>query len=571
MMDDDKTFRDPFTPAFADVYIEDGTAGAGDPVKEEIIPYRPADPIQERFAQMRQLAREVAAGGLSNERYRERVFYKQALYMAGFEDDYPKKASFNMYFPYYQLMNYEQLRTYFTWRSRVRAGKYAPIDLSYIFLYIYELINNIGVSSGEDGLGKLLFLWEACRSRDILYEKVEKYLAAWIRDYYILNPCPLTFGELLERAPGLQKYYPLNAKHHTLEFYSDLSVYKIKQSKFFTAENEKMMTACFDIVLSRLNTLMGKAGVKFNDLIYDKGVEYRWYPFFNAIFYMKPEYWPRGPKTVKITDEYEYRYRNGRWTHTCPGLYSASGRQVTGYILKRMEQLLRRAAKYKFKLTADDKQIDKRLLDKLLPGIGSKGFLAEVDLAVKEYVINSRKTIVRVDESNLIKIRKNALITQEKLIVSEDDGAASPDVITPDAQLLYYAVEAVNEQTTINVSGTAPGPPAASETALLPQNTPLQEMATLSQTTVRPTDIWEAFAASLTPVETAALKKMLAGITVKDMAEFARDSGVMPEVLLDGINQKALDLTGDTILELADDMVVFDDYKEHLGKAVNRE
>jgi hypothetical protein len=49
--------------------------------------------------------------------------------------------------------------------------------------------------------------------------------------------------------------------------------------------------------------------------------------------------------------------------------------------------------------------------------------LAEIDAAVKEYYIDSRKTVVRVDESNLEKIRQNARITQEKLTVAEDGGA----------------------------------------------------------------------------------------------------------------------------------------------------
>ena len=80
------------------------------------------------------------------------VFCKQAEFMAKFEDDYPEYAEFSMYFPDYQRMGYRQLRTYFTWRSKVRQGQVMRTSFSYVFLYLYELINNIGVESGEDGL-----------------------------------------------------------------------------------------------------------------------------------------------------------------------------------------------------------------------------------------------------------------------------------------------------------------------------------------------------------------------------------------------------------------------------------
>lgn len=42
--------------------------------------------------------------------------------MEDFEDDYDGDAPFSMYYPCYQMMGYEQLRTYFSWRSKVRKG-----------------------------------------------------------------------------------------------------------------------------------------------------------------------------------------------------------------------------------------------------------------------------------------------------------------------------------------------------------------------------------------------------------------------------------------------------------------
>ena len=55
-----------------------------------------------------------------------------------------------MYFPDYQSMGYEQLRTY-TWRTNVRKGVIRKTSFSYVFVYLYELLNNVGVADCRDG------------------------------------------------------------------------------------------------------------------------------------------------------------------------------------------------------------------------------------------------------------------------------------------------------------------------------------------------------------------------------------------------------------------------------------
>ena len=182
-----------------------------------------------------------------------------------------------------------------------------------------------------------------------------------------------------------------------------------------------------------------------------------------------------------------------------------------------MEQLLRRVTKFRYKLSADDRYIDKRLLDKLLPGTGSKGFLSEIDLAVKEFYINSKKTVVTVNQVNLEKIRENALITQEKLIVIADGGIDDDvsDAQPAQAERLHLppaVAEAINE--------SRPDIKQERSFVLNPGGT----------------SVWDMFASSLLPDELAALTDILKGASVKSMHDFARNSGYMLEVLLDKIN-----------------------------------
>lgn len=557
---------------FADVFIEGFSGGKRDERKserikpaEKIRPVRPNDPVPNKFAQMRRLSKTFHHKVIYADAYREQLFYKQAVFMADFEDDYPGFAPFQMYYPNYQMMNDEQLRTYFTWRSKVRMGNTDKTDLSYVFLYIYELINNIGVSDGNDGIIRLLSLWKAYRQYT---PKLDKYMAAWIRDYFVLNNCGFSFQELLCKEPLLMKYYTPDTDKYTLDYYNRISFYKIKDSIFFTPENEKMLSDCFGYIVDRLNTLLGGANInrKFNDLIMDRGIESIWFPFSKAIFCMRPGYYPKGPVVIELSDEMIYRYRNGRWTYIRGGLYTENGKQIVSYIFRRMEQLLRRAKKFKYRLSADDKHIDKHQLDRLLPGIGSKGFLSEIDLAIKEYYINSKRTVVKVDLKNLEIIRENALITQEKLIVSEDSGPGADfdDGYTGSGTGVYMPRETQTEYSSV---------PAADENeeSVHDKQAEFELEHSCALGPGEETDAWAAFIVSLEPVELTALIKILEGAPVKSMHEYARDSGLMLEVLLDSINQKALDFAGDTILELTDEVTIFDDYMEDLRKAVKCE
>jgi hypothetical protein len=117
----------------------------------------------------------------------------------------------------------------------------------------------------------------------------------------------------------------------------------------------------------------------------------------------------KSEKVIRLKSGYEYRFKNGRWTSKRLGGISGDGKQLLSYIFKRMEQLLRKAAKFKYKLNADDRYINKDALDKLLPGIGSAGLLREIDAAVKEFYINSKKTVITVDEDRLNRIGRMRL------------------------------------------------------------------------------------------------------------------------------------------------------------------
>ena len=187
--------------------------GAGKFVlKPQKVELREKDPVREKFDKMRDIARSYRMSVYGSNRFYDarirwemaRVFYKQGIFMQDFTDCFEEAEDFSSYFPNYQMMNYRQLRTYFTWRTRVRQGMVEKTSLSYVYLYLYELITNIGVESPLEGLEQLMWFWQEYRELDAA---IDHHVPSWIKDYHIYYDLPHTFAEFVEGV-GMQSFYP---------------------------------------------------------------------------------------------------------------------------------------------------------------------------------------------------------------------------------------------------------------------------------------------------------------------------------------------------------------------------
>lgn len=74
-----------------------------------------------------------------------------------------------------------QLKFYFKWRTRIRAGDQIQTDLSYIFVHIYELLHLIGAKNVSDAGEQLEALWIGYRAT---FPKLDTYCGRWLVDLY---------------------------------------------------------------------------------------------------------------------------------------------------------------------------------------------------------------------------------------------------------------------------------------------------------------------------------------------------------------------------------------------------
>ena len=134
--------------------------------------------VPDEIRQMRKLAESFSFYRQSA----EKRFYDQAVMMAAYEDDFAYTGQFVRYFPTYETMDTRQLRGYFTWRTNVRRGDVQPCPLSFVYVYVYELLNRVCGESPEEGYEKLRAFWQTYR---VFEPGLDRYLRVWLRDYVV--------------------------------------------------------------------------------------------------------------------------------------------------------------------------------------------------------------------------------------------------------------------------------------------------------------------------------------------------------------------------------------------------
>ena len=567
------------------------------PLKETLIPGRRAqlenDPIRERFYRMRDLTASAPYAGNS-----ARLFYQQAVFMADFVDDYWDYAGFDMYYPCYQRMSYEQLRTYFTWRTDVRSGRIRTAPVSYIFLYIYELLHGVGIDSPRDGMDKMLKVWEALSGH---YPLMDDYLPQWIKDYHIYYRLEAGFPGFVFKH-DLSCFYPESflfdpMEPKRLEIWNSLSNYDITKSRFYQAGYQEQLADCLESVREGIERLFESHGQSATELLVPFGVQATsaWSPFRHALFF---DWLSQAERSIEMPGGEVYQKHGRHWTaHTI--VPSKELKELVGYLLKKTEACLRQAVDYRFKISASLGLWARRFE-------GAKVSLTELDRAIEQsvadYYSESKRIVVAIDADKLTRIRADADTTLDRLIVEEGlvpsasqallDGRvlgvdqALEGIALPEAEggkasetdRIPVAIPHLEEaKPTDRILSPAPQPQTIaqprlatqlqaqlqvqSQPATQPQATFQQQAPALSQVVAQPQQAqpqpqpqlatqpqpWESLRVALTPVECNALTIILSGGF--GLKAFADENKVMLEVLLDAINGKAIDCIGDIIIE----------------------
>lgn len=83
------------------------------------------------------------------------------------------------YWTTFDHMNEQQLKWYFHWREETLKGNYLEVDLSYIFVFVYELLNYSFNTNAAFNVSMLVRLYENYKE---MHPKLSNYLPRWIQD-----------------------------------------------------------------------------------------------------------------------------------------------------------------------------------------------------------------------------------------------------------------------------------------------------------------------------------------------------------------------------------------------------
>ncbi|MHB8624603.1 MAG: TerB N-terminal domain-containing protein [Aggregatilineales bacterium] len=167
------------TSPFKRVVIEDNSFVASGPIP---IPPRPANSINRPPTPVKTVLRSNISISVTigNKAAAKQSFVSQARQWANRVEPTAEPVPFMQYWPTYAAMSPAQQHWYFYWRGQLRQGNRLPTDLSYLFVYIYELINVVGVETPQVAYDTLISFWSHYRS---LQPKLDNYLVEWIADF----------------------------------------------------------------------------------------------------------------------------------------------------------------------------------------------------------------------------------------------------------------------------------------------------------------------------------------------------------------------------------------------------
>jgi len=219
---------------------------------------------------------------------------------------------FFSYRPMYRELSHEQLCWYLFWRSRVREGTYPKTGLSYIFLYLYEQINLSDIIGYEKVYANIIKIWKNYRTE---FPRIDKYIAEWLIDFAFINKMKIDLSDIEDILPDVINIVTIPEVYLREDFFKNknnidliiknLSVYDYKKSKFYNDKNEKNKELFDYHVVQILNLVL--SGPEFEEIIkkeIDDGVKIRTTreSFMGAVCVYEHK--------KRITVEYKNLYKN---------------------------------------------------------------------------------------------------------------------------------------------------------------------------------------------------------------------------------------------------------------------
>ena len=496
---------------------------------------------------------------------------------------------FMTYWPTYDSMSKGQQNWYFYWRSEVRKQNYIQTDLSYIFIYIYEILSGVGYLTPQDGYNKLIAIWQAYRGQ---FPKLDRYLHSWIFDFAMLNNVEHTETvsyDSLRLMPSAKtdmlidrhsQDSPLKLPFELIDVLCD---YSLIGSKFYKDGNQGLIQEAIPRVVALADAVLRKHKSKGILDIYgpNRTKKQDYYAFASAVC-------PQANQKISISIK----------------AYSSS-QKLRGYVnelVRYAENSLRALYRYRGRLrgvTLDEETA--KLVDTFLK--------REYGTAKATIPRMEKKLAVELDFASIETLRKQSNSVRSALMVEDSVADIQKDLLTdvPEVTAIFLALPAsarglldqlkaqsweckksdASESDIVSINRLAEhylgcpilvvededitveddyrdelefiyqNPPAFSSTSAVQEDFNLDAL----------NENLREFVMQLVPEQRKTLHCIVAQENVQECLEqIADQSFTMPQILIDDINEVAMQTLGDIII--SSEFMVIEEYEGELKNSM---
>lgn len=399
------------------IYLGDLIEPDPDYTDEPILPRKKAP--EEKLPAPLQAARSLEKGAARMYQNRRSLFLNQAKLLEFYKDDYEGEYISHCYCPTYDLLNNQELRSYFAWRTKVRNGDIQPSCSSFAYLYLYELINGIGTGTPVEGLHKMDDFAAAYKEYE---SSLMNYYANWRKSYIIYYNLSDSFLGGEEREGEEAHMAVLDSAQEQTD---DAIAAAVKQlapgwlnrSKFYKTHQTDMDRVIVQVLRRMHQHYSARSKRTFSEQLFGSRETHSVDLFCHAVFcdplrHENSRYY--------ITDSHYYECRNGYWTETSCFIDSHKRRKLEN-LMKTIDASLRVALN-------DGKPIKSPSQLKWVTKVIEEEVAALLEAQKQQEAAAKR---VQIDYSALAQIRREAAITQEKLATEEEMEEEAPPAVQP--------------------------------------------------------------------------------------------------------------------------------------------
>ena len=446
---------------------------------------------------------------------RNQNFYQQGVMMADYTDDYEYLGDFRHFFPTYHDMTVGQLRGYFTWRTKFRKGQVEKAPTSFVYVYLYELLNQIGAKSVNDAYQQLVAFPK--KYANYADEQMLRYLAQWRKDYVVFYQLGAD-----EKQAEFGDEIKVDHAYEVLQNVDDAKVDTVYQALLSLASYhldkcplmKQNPAALYRIVqLTWANLLQEKQVNIIQNMLGWRG-EVQVRLFGNAVFYDRQ---PVRTTQYEIDSVRKYVCQWGKWRKQT--FTPVKGRkQKINRLLHEIDRLIRQAMHAGHPLKPQE-----------LPDYE----LMAIKKAIQQYREEreiARRPKLDLSHAKLQKIRDDASQTQESLLTEEEREAEAQEADAVTQKSAEALEPAINESSFDDVLA----------------------------------DSDDEDEVQLSADEKYFLKQLLTGQPWQD---YLRAHHLMASIMADSINEQMMDVIGDTVIEFDDQgqPQIVDDYREDIA------